>query len=198
MVAIASKPLPIFTPGQDYAANRYYPATIPGIATDFATGSASNNTIYYTPFFCRFSHTFTGISFMNNSSVNTNKFRLGIYSSVGGVPSALVVDSGELTVGDASTNVLRTIAISQALAANTLYWLAYIGNTSSNIYKFGTGPNANLMQEVGLSAAETINLGNIFAGFSESYAYAALPSTATPGSLVNPLSTVVPVLYLKG
>lgn len=198
MVAIASKPLPIFTPGQDYAANRYYPATIPGVATNFATGSASNNTIYYTPFFCRFSHTFTGISFSNNTSVNTNKFRLGIYSSLGGVPSALVVDSGELTVSDTSTNVLRTITISQALSANTLYWLAYIGNTSSNIVKYGNMPNANIMQEVGFSASEAVSLATIFGAFSESYAYAALPSTATPGSLVDPSGVVVPVLYLKG
>lgn len=192
------RPLPIITQGQDYTASRYYPATIPGMATSFSVGSAANNTIYYLPFFCRFQHTFTGLSFSNDTSVNTFKFRLGIYSSTGGIPSTLVVDSGELTVGDASTNTLRTITISQSLNGGTLYWLAYIGNTSSAVLKLGAAPNQNIVQEVGFTAATAVGTTTAFSAISESYAYAALPSTATPGALVDTSSTVVPVLYLKG
>lgn len=198
MVALASKPLPILTQGQDYAANRYYSPTVPGMTTAWATGSAANNTIFYTPFFCRFAHTFTGIAFSNDTSVNTNKFRLGIYSSVGGIPSALVVDSGELTVSDTSTNVLRAITISQSLNGNTLYWLAYIGNTSSAVLKLGATPNQNFVQEIGFTAATTVVTTTSFGALTESFAYAALPATATPSTLVDTSSTVVPLLYLKG
>jgi len=199
MVALAGKPLPILTQGQDYAANRYYPATIPGVATSFAVGSAANNTIYYLPFFSRFAHTFTGIAFSNDTSVNTNRFRLGIYSSAGGIPSTRVVDSGELLVSDANTNTLRNIAISQSLAPNTLYWLAYIGNTASAVLRYGnTMPNQNFTQEIGFTAAAAVGTTAIYAGVSESFAYAALPATATPSALIDTSATVTPVLYLKG
>ena len=50
----------------------------------------------------------------------------------------------------------------------------------------------------GFSASEAVSLATIFGAFSESYAYAALPSTATPGTLVDPSGVVIPVLYLKG
>jgi len=198
MVAIAKPPFPILTQGQDYSSAPYYPPTVPGLATAFKTGAVSNNTIYYLPFFCRNSHTFTGLSFSNNTSVNTYKFRLGVYTSVNGLPSARVVDSGELTVGDASANVLRTIVISQALSANTLYWLAYVGNTSSNLLAMGAGSSQSLVQEVGLTAAAAVSTTTTQISFSESYAYAALPATATPGALVDTAVSNVPVLYLKG
>lgn len=198
MVALAGKPLPILTQGQDYSANRYYPHTIPGMTGNFSTGSATNNTIYYVPFYCRFQHTFTGIAFSNDTSVNTNKFRLGIYTSVGGIPSARVVDSGELTVSDTNTNTLRNITISQALSGNTLYWLAYIGNTASAVLKLGAAPNQNVVQELGFTAATAVGATTPFSVISESLAYGALPATATPGALVDTASTVVPVLYLKG
>lgn len=61
----------------------------------------------------------------------TGVFRLGIYESTSRTnlyPSALLVDSGELA---ASSTGVKEATISETLAANTLYWFAWLVGTEA-------------------------------------------------------------------
>jgi hypothetical protein len=51
-------------------------------------------------------------------------FRLGIYSDNNGVPGALLIDAGTITWSGITQGQTVTIACSQALSADTLYWVA--------------------------------------------------------------------------
>jgi len=50
-------------------------------------------------------------------------FRLGIYSDNNGVPGALLIDAGTITWSGITLGQAVTIACSQALSANTQYWV---------------------------------------------------------------------------
>ena len=156
--------------------NNYMPS-IPILYAAAATVVADY--IYFTPFVPRADHTFVGISLYNTSAgENGDNFRLGIYGSdAAGDPDALVVDTGELTLTAAAA--LRTSVISEALTANTLYWLAYIGdsvstylmtNSSATNYSwYPVNPNSGFVD---------YRMVNPLQGIRESQAYGALPANA--------------------
>lgn len=81
------------------------------------------NAMYMLPFSLITADTLTAIAFELTSSTATAVARLGIYQSdVDNLPDALLVDFGTFT---ADTIGLRNVTgLSQALSANTLYWLA--------------------------------------------------------------------------
>lgn len=176
MVAFARAVPSLVTTGKDYNAGIKYPTTLLGLGASSANNTASG-VIHFTPFWCRFTHTFTKISFQNGTSVNGNKFHLGIYNDTGGMPSSLLLDAGEITVADTNTSTERSITISQQLVAGKLYWLAYLGNTSSNVYIVGTQNVLDMIMETGLDALPATSAFG-FLGL-ETFAYAALPANAT-------------------
>lgn len=181
---------------QDYGAGIYYPSTIEGLSNSSAV-SCPQDFISFSPFFCTFPHTFTGVAFQNATSVNGNKFRMGIYTSVNRQPSALIVDSGELTVADTNTNTLRNIAISQALNGNAPYWVAFITNASSSAYGVGGVAHFNAAAEIG-SSTGTVSTNAAFVGFRMSQVYGALPATASGLVSWNSAAINGPLVSLKG
>ena len=64
-----------------------------------------------------------GIEVTSAGTAAVSVHRLGIWADSGGVPGTLLVDAG--TVATDSTG-LKEVTISQALAANTLYWLGAV------------------------------------------------------------------------
>lgn len=82
-----------------------------------------------------FSHDITwtriGLRTSIGSGSATEKMRLGIYTDASGLPDARLVDSGELSLQTDNTDSEATI--SQALTANTVYWLVQNTNDVSGI-----------------------------------------------------------------
>ena len=93
------------------------------VSSGSQTGSAfSNGQLPFTPFMLAVGRTADriGIEVTVAGTASVSVHRLGIWADSGGAPGTLLVDAG--TVATDSTG-LKEVTISQALAANTLYWL---------------------------------------------------------------------------
>jgi hypothetical protein len=107
------------------------------------------------------------------TTLSAGAARLGIYADDGNLyPGNLLLDAG--TVDTGGTGV-KEITISQALSANTLYWLALIGNAAPTIR---TPPYAACFPILGLDAGYGTALG---VGWSVALTYGALPAAFTSG-----------------
>ena len=137
-----------------------------------------NEILFVTPFFFSSAETWTRIG-CSTGGFAAAKVRLGIYSSdSNGLPSALLLDSGEL---DASGSGDLEATISQALSANTLYWMAFITNSADLVIKLcGWDP--------GVQAVVTFLLGHN--GGCSNYVAGAISDTATYGALPDPFPNV--------
>ncbi len=185
-------------PSSDYPTGVYFPTTGPQGITALSGGSMSANILRLVPFRCSFTHTFDRIAFSHASSINTYKFRMGIYANNARKPSgAPILDAGELTVSDTDVNIIREITISQQLVANTTYWLGIVNDNLSSIYGAtgGTIPSFTQLMEFGYGAG-TVVTALPLPLYRMAHAYAALP---TIGTLTQGLSTeLYPILSLRG
>jgi len=89
------------------------------------TVAHSNGLLAFTPLMLAIGRTADriGIEVTGGGTASVSVHRLGIWADNGGVPGTLLVDAG--TVATDSTG-LKEITISQALAAQTLYWLGAV------------------------------------------------------------------------
>jgi hypothetical protein len=93
-----------------------------GQGSTTTTTLQANGTLWFTPMMLAVGRTADriGIEVTVAGTAATSVHRIGIWTNADGVPGTLVLDAG--TVATDSTG-LKEITISQALAANTLYWL---------------------------------------------------------------------------
>jgi hypothetical protein len=156
------------------------------------TGNAVTvDRLYYVPFFCPTSVTIAALAIRCTAAAGTNT-RLGIYSdtfgSDGHKPSALIVDAG--TVLTSGTGV-KECAVSQALTAHTLYWLACVSDA---------GPSLDSCPATSHGwTATRDSSGNFATGLCyESFTYGALPSNA--GTLTRNIgatgTTIIPQIWV--
>jgi hypothetical protein len=117
-----------------------------------------------------------GIEVTVAGTAATSVHRLGIWADSSGVPGTLLVDAG--TVATDSTG-LKEVTISQALAANTLYWLGVVQQGAP-----GTTATLRVCSTFG-SHMTTDNPGATPNGFSTSGVTGALGSSPTPQSTGN-------------
>lgn len=83
--------------------------------------------LYAVPFWSSHAETWTRIGVNIDTPQAGASVRLGIFSNgAANKPGALLLDAGTI---DASTSGAKEITISQALSANTVYWLASINST---------------------------------------------------------------------
>jgi hypothetical protein len=119
-----------FHPG--YISGRwYYPPTA---TPSFGAQNITQNTIYATPFYVAATTTFKAIGLLLDGNASGKFVELGIYANNGGVPGALILDAGQVSV---SVNQPVTITISQTLAAGW-YWLACAHNNTTVLGVFVT------------------------------------------------------------
>ena len=137
-----------------------------------ATGAPSANNLRALPFGTGKIVTADRIGIIVTTGAAGN-VRIGIYQDDGnGYPGSLLLDAGaQSTTGTG----VKEVTISQALAANTLYWLAILGDAAPTIR---TIPIAQCIPFLGLDNAYGTALG---VGWLASLAYGALPSTFTAG-----------------
>jgi hypothetical protein len=89
------------------------------------TSTFTNGSLVFVPMMLAVGRTADriGIEVTTAGTAAVSVHRLGIWADSGGVPGTLLVDAG--TVATDSTG-LKEVTISQALAANTLYWLGVV------------------------------------------------------------------------
>jgi hypothetical protein len=156
-----------------------------GIA--MTTGALTTNRLYAVPFISPKAITLDRIGINVTTLGSGASARLGIYVDNGNLyPGSLLLDAGTV---DMSTTGVKTITISQALSANTLYWLVLVCNVAATIRAIAaTGMVTVLGVSSGLGTAWNTHL-------YVSFTYASLPSTfpssptvataATPGIFVR-------------
>lgn len=166
--------------GIRYSANNI----INGIPNDTSEVMTANR-LYFVPFTVPESQTYTRI-LMAVGTGNSGNARLGIYTSVGGVPAALVVDGG--TISTTSTGE-KEVTISQSLAAGQ-YFLAIVYDSGGAAAGSYGNSSTNTLAILGISGFG----GAPYTHYYHSHTYGALPSTA---SSVTPENSVAPWLALK-
>jgi len=164
--------------------------TSPKVGTALAGSALTANRLYAMPFVCPKGITIDRIG-VYVSTLLAGAARLGIYADAGGAntcyPGALLLDAGTIDTG--STGV-KSISISQALAANTLYWLVLVANAAPSIYCI---PVAGVINMLGHSSA----LGTAQnAGLYVSFTYAALPATF-PSSPTMITVAPIPAIFVR-
>lgn len=92
--------------------------------------TATLNTVFVQPFMVSENATATSLTVFVGTSAVGGVARLGIYtnSATTDYPNTLLLDAGTISTASAGTKV---ITISQALTANTLYWLAFLSTTGA-------------------------------------------------------------------
>lgn len=127
---------------------RYYP--IEGVNALYASTATSRSVMWASLFIARERATWTRIGFTLGVGVASCVARLGIYTDVGGQPSARVLDAGTITCGTGDVGT-REITISQQLDAG-VYWLV-VQMTGSASDPSITWAGINGYNLIGMSAA---------------------------------------------
>lgn len=183
---------------KDYVTGVRYMSSLPGLINAAAGTSNTTGTLYFQPFLCTYTHTFTAISFANGNSMNGKKVRMGVYDMSGTTrgPNALVTDAGEITISDTSTNTLREITgLTISLTADTLYGLAWTCDTSgADVIAPSTFGYKDAACEFGVELSSDQYRPVCL---KMTHVYGALPSSAS-GLSANAFVGAVPILNLKG
>lgn len=143
------------------------------------TTSITLNTLYAFPYVSGRAQTADRIGVNKLSGAGPN-VRLGIYQNTSDAvlyPAALLLDAGAVAVAGGG---IASLTISQALAADALYWLAIVTDGTATFRGGGLGVCYSLL---GIDPSD-LNHDGVW---QVSFTYAALPdpfpTTATPGNL---------------
>jgi hypothetical protein len=134
-----------------------------------------------------------------NGCIDTWTYNLGIYSnnSADNYPDALITDFGSAVIVPASTSTGSIeLTISQALNANTTYWLA-VGITASGGTDIGLGKtpwlvqlqgDSSLFRKRGMASGASGTMGYAWLHSAGSYA-GTLPATVTYAANTSTIPT---------
>lgn len=162
----------------------WYPASM--ITAGSITGATSLFTTFRAfPFLSHRGGTLDRIGCRVTTAATGGRARLGIYKNTSDTnlyPGALLIDAGEITT---DTTGAKTLAISQALDANTLYWLA-IQPTAGT---FRSIPVAYCFPILGVSSG----LGDVnpYVHWQVSRTYGPLPDPFTSGATAQTSNPVL-------
>lgn len=169
------------TPHPGYVAGRYYGPTGAGARTPVALTA---NFIYTAPFYVAERTTFTKLGFRVTGAVASSNARVGIYYAEGGVPTELVVGSGNIdtaTTGAKEATISTTLEagyymlVLHASAAITVNWCAL----SNSREQFGT--TSDTTDETLILSTQT---------------YGALPTTFIPAGYFDQ-AQACPFIWLR-
>lgn len=162
--------------------------TSPRAGTALAGTVLVANRIYAMPFICPKAITLDQIG-AYVSTLSTTTARLGIYTDNGNCyPGNLLIDAGTI---DVTATGAKKIAISQALAANTLYWLVIVCAATPAIYCI---PVAGVINILGHPAA----LGTAqHAGLYATLTYGVLPGTFLTAGLTMITAAPIPAIFVR-
>jgi hypothetical protein len=162
--------------------------TSPKAGTALSGSALTANRIYAMPFICPKAITLDRIG-VYVSTLSTTTARLGIYADDGNCyPGNLLLDAGTI---DVTSTGAKKITISQALAANTLYWLVIVCAATPAIYCI---PVAGVINILGHPAA----LGTAqHYGLYATLAYGVLPGTFPTAGLAMITAAPIPAIFIR-
>lgn len=173
--------LPLQLPIAD---GRYY--TTPFAANIQADFYSNNNILSAIPFVVGEAKTWTALGTQFSTAGGVGALaRIGIYTDSGGYPDALVVDSGNL---DISSPGVQEVTISEALDANTWYWLA-ININDPDETGFAYGFDSNSAVFAGFVFGINNSEGELVTCVAKNSTFGALPDPFPAGGnydLVSP------------
>ena len=109
---------------------RWYGGRIVNGISDASIAAATGN-LYASPYFTGAAETLDRIGIdVLTAGAGGATARLGIYNTTAGLPSTLLLDAGAVAVDSLGA---KPITISQALAANSLYWLVVSFSAACNV-----------------------------------------------------------------
>lgn len=157
-------------------------------ATYYGTfgGTLVTGAITYCPFLITRDVTISHIVLTNNNSVNTISFRVGLFAANGRLPGSLLRESASTTVNDTNTTTKRVIALASTITIpKGLYFAGAQASSNASMYTCSnvTGiPNG--LRDFGEHGGQ----------YTESQAYGAFPSTATPVLTLSPTTVAYALL----
>jgi len=162
--------------------------TSPRAGTALAGTALVAGRIYAMPFICPKAITLDQIG-VYVSTLSTTTARLGIYTDNGNCyPGNLLLDAGTI---DVTSTGAKKIAINQALAANTLYWLVIVCAATPAIYCI---PVAAVINILGHPAA----LGTAqHHGLYATLTYGVLPATFPTAGLTMITAAPIPAIFVR-
>ena len=176
---IAAGPVPMSLPG-GVKAGRYYSPAISGGGT--AETPSATSTLYVAPIYVgSVTASLKSLSFfISNADVAAWNARMCMFSDTGsGLPGALVVDTGNITVSGNANGVISS-SVTASLSGPGWFWVGWMGDTTSvQVYSFA-GNQAVLLNDsmVGFNSAN-----NAFTvGLSNGYHQAQLVSSGCPAN----------------
>ena len=162
------------------AANAYLLSFVTGSYYDgtnerqYTTKTLASDTLYFSPIYIPTAATFDRIGINVTTLGSGASGRLGIYEAdADGLPGDLLLDAGTV---DCSSTGGKEITISQALSADTVYWLALAASAVFSVTAPGTIPGP----VYGLPSLTATNPATeILASVLQAHTFGALPDPAT-------------------
>lgn len=172
--------------------NAYY---IPLLSVPWDTMTPDPNRLYGVPFYNAVATTWTKIGVnVDTPGAASKLIRLGIYNAdVNGLPGTRLLDAGTVA---ADTSGDKEITISQLLAADTLYWLAFVHNDTGNsliVRGQGSGNGGAIATQL----LGSFGPGIPILGFSPALTFAALPTPFTTFTYASNGSESTPTVWLR-
>jgi hypothetical protein len=161
-----------------------------GGGIDSFTRTATSGQLTCIPFMVPANATAISLSAYVYTSVASSTARLGIYNNAGTAdyPGSLLLDAGTFLT---TTSGIKTITISQALSANTLYWLAYVQNNGlPTIY---CSPYQVFSPFMPTGSTAQIATGYSYSGWSQSAVTSSMPASFTATKTGN---TQAPMVWI--
>lgn len=164
---------------------RYYTG-FTSVSVDTVVPAIDN--LHAEPFYAPAAITLDRIAVHITAGVAGN-MRLGIYSNGANIyPGALLLDAGVVSTAGAG---VQTIIINQALAANTLYWLAFVSSSGPTMRSY---PVYSEWPIFGFAAAD---FGDNGAWARVAQVYGALPTPFPGGATIFGSTTTCPTVAVR-
>jgi hypothetical protein len=160
--------------------------TSPTTGTALTTGVVTANRLYAIPFVTPKGITVDRIG-INVTTLVVGVAMLGIYADNGIYPGSLLLNAGVVSTG--ATGV-QSITISQALSANTLYWLVLVANAAPTLRAFDVGSMVSILGYA--NTLPTAPNASLYVAFT----YGPLPATF-PGSATLVTAAGTPAIFVR-
>lgn len=176
-------------PSSSFATGKYIMPALNRMVFNTTGATDFTNTLIFLPFIVKRATTITAVSFRNAGAADAgDKIRCGVYSSSGGLPSTLLAEGAEVTIGGAAATNDVDIT-DQNLTPNTLYFGAIVAN--ADVQVLGITSCDPVIETPTITLALTTEDTWVY---YQSHTYGALPASATITAYGRSGS---PALFLK-
>lgn len=194
--------MPLFTapaPTRVFASQQWYVPFAYAWTNDAVGTGDGKNVLHLAPFPVGVTTSFDRIgTYLSAVAANTN-LRIGVWSSVGGLPATLMVDSGSLDSAGGATGDILAATISLTLVPG-IYWLGIVwqgaGAAAPTITCYNPASSKPNPYYGIKTSTNAVNAGNLSRYYNVSSISGALANISS-GSLGEGNSSTVPTGFLR-